>query len=105
MLNYYPDGKALAHEIADETLGIAKASGAKLDAEKVHVLIEYVCANHIKHKPSMLQDLENERGTEISALNGYIVDLAGKLSIDAPLNLMISRLICLKEMAPTFWAS
>lgn len=103
MLHAYPDGKALAHEIADETLLIAKASGASLDAEKVHSLIEYACTNHFKHKPSMLQDLENWRATEIEALNGYIVNLADKLGVDASLNRMMSRLIRLREVAPMFW--
>jgi 2-dehydropantoate 2-reductase len=105
MLNHFPDGKALAHEIVDETLVIAKASGANVDAEKVHALIEYACANHLKHKPSMLQDLENERGTEVAALNGYIVDLSAKLALDAPLNRMLARLVKLKEGAPEFWTS
>ena len=105
MLNHFPDGKALAHEIVDETLVIAKASGANVDAEKVHALIEYACANHLTHKPSMLQDLENERGTEIAALNGYIVDLADKIALDAPLNRLLARLVKLKEGAPEFWTS
>ena len=105
MLDHFPDGKAFAHDIATETLAIAKASGATVDEEKVHSLIEYACANHLRHKPSMLQDLENQRDTEIDALNGYIVDLADKLALDAPLNKMLTRLVRLKQVAPTFWKS
>jgi len=103
MLNAYPEGKVLAHEIVDETALIATASGAHVDVEKVHALIEYACANHLKHKPSMLQDLENQRGTEIDALNGYIVELAEQLGVEAPLNRMLARLIRLKQVAPAFW--
>ena len=105
MLDHFPDGKAFAHDIATETLVIAKASGATVDEEKVHSLIEYACANHLRHKPSMLQDLENQRSTEIDALNGYIVDLADTLGLDAPLNRMLTRLVRLKQVAPTFWKS
>jgi len=39
------------------------------------------------------------------ALNGYIVDLADKLAVDAPINRMLARLVRLKEAAPEFWAS
>ena len=103
MMSAFPDGQVLAHEIADEAMKIAKASDANLNSDKVHGLIDYACTNHLKHKPSMLQDLDHQRLTEIDGLNGYIVDLADQLGMDAPINRMITRLVRIREKAPQFW--
>ncbi len=103
LLQQFPDGNALAHELADEALSIAQVQGVVVNAEKVHELINYACANHTRHKPSMLQDLENERLTEVEALNGYIVAQAEQQGVAVPLNRMILRLLRLREQAPAFW--
>lgn len=104
LLHQYDDGKALAHEIADESLAVAKASGVTIDADKVHALIDYACASHTWHKPSMLQDMEHQRSTEIEALNGYVEQLAEDLGLAIPLNRMLARLIRLRQASPDFWA-
>lgn len=104
LLQQHPDGKALAHEIADETLVVANASGVAIDADKVHTLIDYACASHTWHRPSMLQDLERGRTTEIEALNGYIVKVARQLGIAVPFNQILARLIRLRQASPDFWA-
>lgn len=104
LLQAYADGKALAHEIADETLAIASHNGIEVDADKVHNLIDYACANHTWHRPSMLQDLNHERLTEIDALNGYIAQTAQRLGQPSPLNTMIARLIKLRQVSPKFWS-
>ena len=103
LLLQFPDGQALAHELADEALEVAAASRISLDGQKVHELIDYACANHTYHKPSMLQDLEHERLTEIEALNGYIVERADALGLPVPLNRMMLRLVRLREQSPAFW--
>ena len=103
LLQQYPDGKALAHEIADETLAVAKASGVTVDAAKVHGLIDYACANHSWHKPSMFQDLEQGRNTEIEALNGYIEKTAQQFGVAVPINQMLARLVRLRQVSPVYW--
>lgn len=103
LLQQFPDGNALAHELADEALMIAGQCGVAVQADKVHDLIDYASANHTWHKPSMLQDLENSRRTEIAALNGYIVEQADRLGVDVPLNRVMLRLMQLRERSPEFW--
>ena len=49
------------------------------------------------HTPSMLQDLQRNKKTEIDALNGTIVALAEKHGLDVPVNWLITKLIKLKE--------
>ena len=104
LLQEYADGNALAHEIADETVVVASHNGIEVDADKVHNLIDYACENHTWHRPSMLQDLNYERLTEIDALNGFVAQIARELGRPAPLNTMIARLIKLRQASPEFWS-
>jgi 2-dehydropantoate 2-reductase len=50
-------------------------------------------------KPSMLQDLEKRRPTEIDALNGYVVEKARALDVPAPVNAAVVRLAKAAESA------
>ncbi len=104
LLQEYADGNALAHEIADETLAVAVHSGITVDAAKVHTLIDYACANHTWHRPSMLQDLNHGRMTEVDVLNGYIEQAARQHGLTAPLNQMMARLIRLRQVSEAFWS-
>jgi 2-dehydropantoate 2-reductase len=104
LLLKFADGNALAHEIADETLGVAGQIGVTVDGDKVHQLIDYACANHTWHRPSMLQDLNHGRITEVDALNGYIGQVALQHGLTAPLNHMMARLIKLREVSESFWS-
>ncbi len=104
MLHRHPDGQRLAHELADEALRVAAAENVPVDANRVHALIDYACEKHTFHRPSMLQDLSREKRTEIDAINGYILGVAERHGIEAPLNRIITRLIRLREISPAFWA-
>ena len=73
-----------------------------MNPEKVYDLIDYACADHTHHRPSMLQDLQARRLTEIQSLNGYLVTAARKLGKEVPLTHLIARLIRFRERAPEF---
>lgn len=103
LLHAYPDGEALAHEIADEAIAVAHAEQVPVDADAVHALITMACAHHTFHKPSMLQDLIGGRLTEVESLNGYVQLKADHHQIPTPLNALVLRLIRLRERAPEFW--
>ena len=70
LLQQFPDERQLAHEIAEEAITIANLEEAPVNPEKVHGLIDYACADHTYHLPSMLQDLKAQRLTEIESFNG-----------------------------------
>ncbi|MEK9667397.1 MAG: ketopantoate reductase family protein [Deltaproteobacteria bacterium] len=105
LLQQFPDGRQLAHEIAEEAITIAQLEGALVNPEKVHGLIDYACVDHTYHRPSMLQDLKAQRLTEIESLNGYLVAAARKHGKEVPLAHLMARLIRLRERAPEFWAT
>ncbi|MGA1790747.1 MAG: ketopantoate reductase family protein [bacterium] len=50
------------------------------------------------HESSTLQDIRARKRTEIDALNGAIVELAGKLRIEIPFNRMVYNLVKFMEI-------
>jgi len=105
LLEQFTDGKRLAHEIADEVISVGLAEGVQVSADDVHGLIDMACANHTYHKPSMVQDLQQSRLTEIDALNGFVSERAKQHGLLVPKTTMIYRLVKLRERSPEFWAS
>ena len=105
MLQAYPDGRQLAHEIAAEAIQIAQLEGTEVDGPKVHALIDYACAEHTYHRPSMLQDLLAQRRTEIESLNGYLMEAAQRHGQAVPLVELLARLLRLRERSPEFWST
>lgn len=87
------------HQIIDEIILVAQAERVKLEKSEIVEMITNVfdpsmSGNHI---PSMLQDIENGRKTEIDYLNGAIVKRAESYRIPVPVNLLISNLIQMME--------
>lgn len=96
--------QAQAHALADEAIAVALAEKASIDVQAVHKLIDFACAEHTYHKPSMYQDIQAGRMTEIDSLNGYIVNRAAVHGIDVPLNTLISALVQARQSSEGFWA-
>jgi len=96
--------QAEAHALADEAITVARAEGASIDAVAIHKLIDFACAEHTYHKPSMHQDIVAGRMTEIDSLNGYVADRAAVHGLDAPRNRLIRALVTARQAAPEFWA-
>lgn len=90
-------GLRSAGRIADEVLALAAAEGVRTDRDSVHRQIAFAFENHVGHKPSMLQDLEAGRRTEIEALNGYVARRAAELSLETPLNDLLAGLVRMIE--------
>ena len=87
--------------IVEEIFMVARARKVKLDwqgskeycEELFNVLIPRTCDHH----PSMLQDIQQGKKTEIDALNAAIVAMATELAVEAPYNWTITQLIKAKE--------
>jgi 2-dehydropantoate 2-reductase len=73
---------------------VADAQGITLDMSPEE-LFDFAARREIAydHKPSMLQDVEAGRQTEIDFLNGAIVDFGDRYGVDAPLNRALTALV------------
>ena len=92
-----PDMWHLAAGCATEAFLVARARGIDLDFNDP---VEYVRAFGLRHaeaRPSMLLDHLAGRASEIDALNGAIPAAAAAVSLRAPLNDAVSRVVRAKE--------
>lgn len=90
-------GPDLASDIAAEVLAVGKAEGVEGDMAAVRKQIEFALREHTGHKPSMLQDVEAGRATEIASLNGYVEQSAARHKIAVPMNRLLTALVMMRE--------
>ena len=89
-----PPTRDLAWAVMAEGRSVADAQGITLDMSPEE-LFDFAARKEIAydHKPSMLQDVEAGRQTEIDFLNGAIVDFGERYGVDAPLNRTLTALV------------
>ena len=85
--------KAVMAAILREVVTVAKAKGVGLDYDERWSAITALLARAVGGKPSMLQDVEASRRTEIEVINGAIVDSGAKLGVPTPANQMMVSMI------------
>jgi 2-dehydropantoate 2-reductase len=88
---------ALAKRLIDEGKLVAQAHGVQLPREDPYDLLLEVCHNTGENLSPMLQDILNNRLTEVEALNGAIHAMGKLRGIATPLHQGITELIHLLE--------
>jgi 2-dehydropantoate 2-reductase len=101
----WPEGRELFDRTYDEALSVAFASGARPERMLVEPVppaprdgrgpgardawLEEIVRSYGDLKPSMLQDFERGRTTEVEYINGYVVRLGRHLGVPTPVNAAI----------------
>jgi 2-dehydropantoate 2-reductase len=77
-----------------EGRAVADAQGIVLD-QSPEELFDFAARKDVAydHKPSMLQDVQAGRPTEIDFLNGAVVAFGERHGVDAPLNRALTALV------------
>jgi 2-dehydropantoate 2-reductase len=88
----------LVHELAEEGKRVAAAAGIELhdDPWEMNVL---ATRRGSAHYPSMLEDVEAHRPTEIDLITGALVRRADELGVPVPLHTALLRLVKAKEQS------
>ena len=103
-------GKLLFRRAYQEALSVAIANGTRLEKmivdpmppgwgrgvtpeEEYNSWIEEILVGYGDLKPSMLQDFERKKATEIDFINGYVALLGEKLGVDTRLNQAITDMV------------
>jgi 2-dehydropantoate 2-reductase len=86
----------LVHGLVDEGKRVAAAAGVELrdDPWEMNVL---ATRRGSAHYPSMLEDVEARRPTEVELINGALVREAAKHGVEAPLQTAVYRLVKARE--------
>ena len=91
----------LVHDLVDEGKRVAAAAGVELheDPWEMNVL---ATRRGSAHSPSMLEDVDAKRPTEIDLITGSLVREAERLGVPVPLHTALYRLVKAKEES---WAT
>jgi 2-dehydropantoate 2-reductase len=90
----------LVHDLVDEGKAVAAAAGVPLhdDPWEMNVL---ATQRGSAHYPSMLEDVDAHRPTEVDLITGALVREAERVGVDAPLHRALYRLVKAREASYT----
>ena len=86
----------LVHALVDEGKAVAAAAGIELHEDPWEMNV-HATRRGSAHYPSMLEDIEAHRPTEIETITGALVREAERLNVPVPLHGALYRLIRAKE--------
>ena len=89
----YPEIEELLEKAVSEGVAVARAKGIRLGFDDPVAHTKDLCRATAANKSSMLQDILNDRQTEIEMMNGAIVREGKALGIETPVNLALTNLI------------
>lgn len=84
--------KKLSRTAVQEAMAVATAQGVNIRADAADYVLEVAQATGL-NRSSMGQDVDHKRPTEISVINGVVVDEARKAGLEAPVNMTLTALI------------
>ena len=86
----------LVHGLVDEGKAVAAAAGIELHEDPWEMNV-HATRRGSAHYPSMLEDVEAQRPTEIELITGALVREAERLNVPVPLHTTLYRLVRAKE--------
>ena len=94
----------LVHAMMDEGKRVAEAQGIELYEDPWEMNVKAVShgstgEDDYAHVFSMLDDVRNERATEVDWLTGAVVREAARLGVPAPIHETLYRLVKAKELS------
>jgi 2-dehydropantoate 2-reductase len=86
----------LVHGLVEEGKAAARAAGVELQEDPWEMNVLATQRGHA-HRPSMLEDVEAHRRTEIELITGALVCEANRVGVEVPLHTALYRLMRAKE--------
>ena len=86
----------LVRDLVDEGKAVAAAAGVELHDDPWAMNVLATERGH-RHFPSMLEDVEAHRPTELESINGALAREAWRLGVDVPLQTAVYRLVKARE--------
>jgi 2-dehydropantoate 2-reductase len=86
----------LVRDLVGEGKAVAAAAGVELHDDPWEMNVLATQRGH-RHFPSMLEDVEARRSTELELINGALVREAGRVGVSVPLQTAVYRLVKARE--------
>ncbi len=85
--------RELMFDASREVIAISRIAGIRLSEEDIQKYAKIIASLAPEGKPSMLQDVEAGRKTEVEIFSGTVIELGRKYSVATPVNDMLFRLL------------
>jgi len=96
-----PDTRQIMDRVIDETFAVIEAMGETTPWRTAEEYRAFFYATQLpvtyEHRPSMLQDIENSKPTEVAAFTGYISVQGSRYNVPTPNCDLLSALVRFKE--------
>ena len=96
-----PDTRQIMDRVIDETFGVIEAMGETTPWRIAEEYRAFFYSTQLpvtyEHRPSMLQDIENSKPTEVAAFTGYISEQGSRYNVPTPNCDLLSALVRFKE--------
>ncbi len=89
----HDETKELLHLTVNESAHVASAHSIRLPYDDPTLVVEETCRATANNISSMLQDVLNNKRTEIDSINGAIVKEGSKVGINTPINKVLTYLV------------
>jgi 2-dehydropantoate 2-reductase len=95
-LSDHRESTHVMNQLVEEAVAVAESKGIEILGDPV-AETHHNCQVNYDTMSSMLEDVRNERPTEIDQINGAIVEYANEEGVDVPYNQMATNLVKAKE--------
>lgn len=93
----FPETEELMECAIKEACAVAKAKGIRFEVDDPLEHTKVVAKKTAANRSSMLQDVTAKRATEVSVINGAVVDEGRKLGVPTPVNTVLTNLILVRQ--------
>jgi 2-dehydropantoate 2-reductase len=93
----FPETAELMKAAVEEACAVAKAKGIRFEVDDPLDHTVRIARRTAANRSSMLQDVTAKRPTEISVINGAIVEEGKKLGIPTPVNAVLTNLVLTRQ--------
>lgn len=93
----FPETEELMTMAIGEACAVAKAEGIRFEVDDPAEHTKQIARKTAANRSSMLQDVTAKRTTEVSVINGAVVDEGKKLGIPTPVNTVLTDLVLVKQ--------
>ena len=93
----FPETSEMLASAVKEACAVAEAKGIRFEVEDPVEHTRHIAQKTAANRSSMLQDVTAKRATEVSVINGAVVEEGKKFGIPTPVNTVLTNLVLVRQ--------